>query len=190
MSLTEMSFDELKARKASLAIQIEVSDLMSAERSNLVYLLGLVGEEICGRGSDRMGQGRPIRLMARRSRCQMQEHPSTPGRGSHEGDVNMTGDTKKWRLVRMPEGLAQRLEVLAQAAEKAYSEGRRDLPAAVIDRVPLWFVVQDSLDHIEAKRARSKAPRAKKSQPVVTQAGPVWSRPDSTTKEEEPCTQL
>jgi hypothetical protein len=29
----------------------------------------------------------------------------------------------------------------------------------MIDRVPMWFAIQDSLDHIDAKRARSRAPR-------------------------------
>jgi hypothetical protein len=75
----------------------------------------------------------------------------------------MPSDAKKWRLVRMPEVLAQRLEVLAHAAEKAYSEGRRDLPAAMVDRVPMWFVVANALDEQEARRERSRKPRRKQS---------------------------
>jgi hypothetical protein len=72
---------------------------------------------------------------------------------------------RKWRLVRMPEVLAQRLEVLAHAAAKAYSEGRRDLPAAMVDRVPMWFVVANALDEQEARRERSRRPR--RSVPVA-----------------------
>lgn len=66
---------------------------------------------------------------------------------------------RKWRLVRMPEVLAQRLEVLAQAAAKAYSEGRRDLPAAMVDRVPMWYVIENALDEQAARRERSRRPR-------------------------------
>ncbi len=76
----------------------------------------------------------------------------------------MPGDAKgarKWRLVRMPESLARRLEVLARAAEKAYSEGRRDLPAAMVDRVPLWYAIANALDEQEARRERSRKPRGK-----------------------------
>jgi hypothetical protein len=70
---------------------------------------------------------------------------------------------KKWRLVRMPETLACRLEDLARAAEKAYAEGRRDLPALMVEKVPLWFVIQNALDEQDARRQRSRRPKAKRS---------------------------
>ena len=49
MALHLMSLDELKERKARLVAQIAAAPLMSFERSNCVYLLGLVGEEIVER---------------------------------------------------------------------------------------------------------------------------------------------
>ncbi len=75
----------------------------------------------------------------------------------------MPSDAKKWRLVRMPESLARRLEALARAAEKAYSEGRIDLPALAVDHVPLWYAVENALNEQEARRERSRRPRRKQT---------------------------
>jgi hypothetical protein len=66
---------------------------------------------------------------------------------------------RRWRLVRVPEALAQRLESLAADTGLAYAEGRLDLPTEFCERIPLWLVIERALDQVEAKRIRSARPR-------------------------------
>lgn len=68
-------------------------------------------------------------------------------------------------MVRLPTTLAERLDRLADKTEKAYREGRVELPPEHADHVPLWLVVERMLTEVEAKRERSRRPR-KRKQPV------------------------
>jgi hypothetical protein len=72
---------------------------------------------------------------------------------------------RKWRLVRMPERLAQRLERLAGETHLAHQQGRITLPTAFADAVPMWLVVERALDEVEARRARSARPRRPRQTP-------------------------
>jgi hypothetical protein len=74
-----------------------------------------------------------------------------------------TAKPRKWRLVRMPEGLAVRLERLSGEMHAAYVEGRVTLPGSMAEAVPMWAVVENALDEQEARRARSNRPRRKQS---------------------------
>lgn len=86
------------------------------------------------------------------------DHSIISDEANTRGHVN-TAKPRRWRLVRMPEGLAARLERLSAEMHAAYGEGRVTLPAAMAEAVPMWFVVQNALDEQEARRERSRRPR-------------------------------
>lgn len=88
-----------------------------------------------------------------------QKHTITVDDGKTEGAVN----TSKPRSthVRMPVQLAQRIARLRDEAQRAYREGRIDVPSTMVDFVPAWFVIERALDEQEARRARSNRPRKK-----------------------------
>ena len=53
-------------------------------------------------------------------------------------------EPRRWRLVRMPESLAQRLERLAADAGLAYAEGRIDIPDEfTIELVRAYYAIAD-----------------------------------------------
>jgi DNA-directed RNA polymerase sigma subunit (sigma70/sigma32) len=66
---------------------------------------------------------------------------------------------QQWKMVRIPEHLAERLDALAEATHKAHVEGRITLPAQFADRVPTWLVIERLLAEVEARRERSRRPR-------------------------------
>jgi hypothetical protein len=68
-------------------------------------------------------------------------------------------NARRWRLVRVPEALALRLERLTAEMERAYSEGKVTVPNEQAERIPLWLVISRALDEQEARRARSARPR-------------------------------
>jgi hypothetical protein len=80
------------------------------------------------------------------------------GNRTTRGDVYIMA-AQRWRMVRVPERLAQRLDELAEAMMKAHVEGRIILPASMCEQVPIWAAIESAVDHQEAKRARSRRPR-------------------------------
>jgi hypothetical protein len=73
-------------------------------------------------------------------------------------------DARRWRVVRIPETLGERLDVLVEQMQRAYAEGRLDVPTAMCERIPPWYAIQAALDEQAARRVRSRRPRRK--QPV------------------------
>jgi hypothetical protein len=76
----------------------------------------------------------------------------------------MADDPKKsprWTHIRVPVAIAQRINALVEATERAYAEGRVELPSSMADRVPAWFVIDNALNEQEARRERSRRPRRK-----------------------------
>lgn len=74
------------------------------------------------------------------------------------GRVNMP---KRWTHIRIPVELAERINRLAEQTLAAHAEGRITLPTEMAERVPAWFVVENALDEQEARRERSRRPRAR-----------------------------
>jgi hypothetical protein len=68
---------------------------------------------------------------------------------------------KRWTHIRVPVELAERITRLAEATETAYAEGRIELPNAMAEHVPLWFVIANAIDEQEARRERSRRPRVR-----------------------------
>jgi hypothetical protein len=73
---------------------------------------------------------------------------------------------EKWRQVRVPEWLAERLERLRDETRKAHVEGRIKLPSAFADKPPLWLIIERALNEQEDRRKRSR--RSRKPQPRPT----------------------
>ena len=64
----------------------------------------------------------------------------------------------RWRMVRLPEDLASRLDRLAAETERAHREGRIVLASEHADRVPLWLVVERLADEVESAVRGAGAP--------------------------------
>lgn len=68
---------------------------------------------------------------------------------------------RRWKTVRVPLDLAERLERLARSLEDAHSTGRAPLPPHLVEGVPLHHVIARAVDDLEGHRERARAPRAK-----------------------------
>src|SRR4051812_31942229 len=88
-------------------------------------------------------------------------------------------DESRWAMVRIPRELGERLHGEAEAMLRAYQEGRCELPAAYVEKVPLHFVISKALEHMKAKQGRSRAPR----RPAASKAGLPGPAPDDATGE-------
>jgi hypothetical protein len=90
-----------------------------------------------------------------------QEHTITVDGGNKRVAVNATkpGSTH----MRMPVELARRIDRLREDMQRAYSEGRVEIPPTLCDRIPSWYVIANALDEQAARRERSRRPRRKQS---------------------------
>jgi hypothetical protein len=66
---------------------------------------------------------------------------------------------KHTKPIKVPQALAARLERLRDAMERAYTEGRINVPTQLCQHIPTWYVIQSALDEVEARRVRSNRPR-------------------------------
>lgn len=76
---------------------------------------------------------------------------------------------KRWTHIRVPVELAERISGLAADLQRAYAEGRVEVPGDLCERIPQWYVIQAALDHQQSKRERSRRPRSR--QDVLTSKG-------------------
>jgi hypothetical protein len=90
------------------------------------------------------------------------DHATPADDCSREPRVNML-KPRRWRLVRVPEHLARRLERLSAEMMAAYQEGRVALPNSMAEAVPMWAVIENALNEQSARRERSRRPRSKQS---------------------------
>jgi hypothetical protein len=74
----------------------------------------------------------------------------------------MADAAKRWRVIRVPEDLARRLDRLAGEMLIAYGEGRVTVPNSMAEYIPPWFIVETALNEVEARRERSRRPRRPK----------------------------
>jgi hypothetical protein len=89
----------------------------------------------------------------------------------------------KWRMIRIPVELADRLDRLARHAERAHIEGKIQLPNEMVCHCPHHYVITQALDNLEGHRTRSRAPRRRSigTRPDVRPGGTVYTSP--STKE-------
>ena len=81
--------------------------------------------------------------------------------------------SSRWTHIRVPTDLKDRLDRLRDAIQLAYTEGRVKLPNHLAEYIPVWYVIQDTLDEVEARRVRSNRPRpAKTSIPTPASGTP------------------
>jgi hypothetical protein len=73
---------------------------------------------------------------------------------------------QEWRIIRVPADLGCRLDKLKDQMQAAYSEGRRTVPNALVEAIPIWYVIQTLCDEVESRRARSNRPRRRPNQEV------------------------
>jgi hypothetical protein len=57
--------------------------------------------------------------------------------------------------------------------QAAYTEGRVEVPNDLADHIPRWFVIQDALDEVEARRGRSNRPRPAKTSSQTQRQEPL-----------------
>lgn len=62
---------------------------------------------------------------------------------------------KKWRIIRVPVEIAQRLDRLGAEFEEAHVLGHMHLPNAFAEKVPKYYVIERGLNELEGHRARS-----------------------------------
>jgi predicted DNA-binding protein len=70
---------------------------------------------------------------------------------------------KRWTHIRVPVELAERLTSLAGEMLIAHGEGRVTLPNSMVEYVPAYYVIVNALNEQQARRERSRRPRAKQS---------------------------
>ena len=69
----------------------------------------------------------------------------------------------KWANIRLPVELKARLDALCEKELAAYQQQRiKDLPEGFIDRdrVPVYYIIEKAIDHLERKRTRSNGGKA------------------------------
>jgi hypothetical protein len=64
----------------------------------------------------------------------------------------------------LPTALAHRLRRLRDEMQRAYTEGRLDVPTEHGERIPLWYVIESALNEVEQRCVRSGRPRPKRAQ--------------------------
>ena len=79
-----------------------------------------------------------------------------------------TATAKKWRMVRLPAELADKLDEIAARMLESHEKGRSELPGDYCERVPLHYVVQRAVEELEDHRARSRK-SSRRSQPADDQ---------------------
>src|SRR5437016_665166 len=70
--------------------------------------------------------------------------------------------------IRVPTYLRARLSRLRDEVQVAYTEGRVEVPNDLVKHIPVWFVIEDALDEVEARRVRSNRPRPAKTSSGVS----------------------
>jgi hypothetical protein len=90
----------------------------------------------------------------------------------------------EWQNLRIPRELHGRLAAAAEAALAAHEEGRSALPSEYVERVPLYFVIQQALDEQDAHRERARKQSRAKARPAAAErsSGPAYTPTAASTE--------